>query len=118
MPSFDQLTALFADQPELPAPLPRHRHSITPAKPLSADPAAGKPLPHHKRQEGSWLWRVFTMVFWTSWKSTGGSSEPRKPNPFMVLKAGNKMTVIAVVDCGSISFFRFGQGVFSEWPMI
>jgi len=42
----------------------------------------------------------------------------RRPNPFMALKAGKKIVVIAVVDAGSISFFRFGQGAFTEWPMV
>jgi tRNA-splicing endonuclease subunit Sen54 len=36
----------------------------------------------------------------------------------MALKAGKKIIVIAVVDTGSISFFRFGQGEFAEWPMV
>jgi len=36
----------------------------------------------------------------------------------MVLKAGKKNVVVAAVDAGSISFFRFGQGAFEELPMI
>jgi tRNA-splicing endonuclease subunit Sen54 len=35
----------------------------------------------------------------------------------MVLKAGKKNVVIAAVDAGSVSFFRFGQGAFEELPM-
>jgi len=42
----------------------------------------------------------------------------RKPNPFVALKTGKKIIVIAVVDAGSTSFFRFGQGEFTEWPMV
>ncbi|TFK65598.1 hypothetical protein BDN72DRAFT_800974 [Pluteus cervinus] len=44
--------------------------------------------------------------------------QPRKANPFVALKTGRKMVVIATVDCGNISFFRFAQGDFSEWPML
>jgi tRNA-splicing endonuclease subunit Sen54 len=36
----------------------------------------------------------------------------------MALKAGKKAVVIAVVDVGNITFFRFCQGAFAEWPMI
>jgi tRNA-splicing endonuclease subunit Sen54 len=46
------------------------------------------------------------------------STPAQRPNPFMALKAGRKLVVIAVVDVGSISFFRFGEGAFTEWPMI
>jgi tRNA-splicing endonuclease subunit Sen54 len=35
----------------------------------------------------------------------------------MALRQGNKSVVIAVVDAGTVSFFRFGQGAFEEWPM-
>ena len=46
------------------------------------------------------------------------SSPNRKQNPFVALKTGKKIIVIAVVDAGSTSFFRFGQGEFTEWPMV
>jgi tRNA-splicing endonuclease subunit Sen54 len=36
----------------------------------------------------------------------------------MALRQGNKSVVIAVVDAGTMSFFRFGQGAFEEWPMV
>ena len=29
-----------------------------------------------------------------------------------------KIIVIAVVNASSTSFFRFGQGEFTEWPMV
>jgi tRNA-splicing endonuclease subunit Sen54 len=41
----------------------------------------------------------------------------RKPNPFVLLKSGKKNVVVAAVDAGSISFYRFGQGGFEELPM-
>ena len=46
------------------------------------------------------------------------SSPNRKQNPFVALKTGKKIIVIAVVDAGSTSFFRFGQGEFTEWPVV
>jgi len=36
----------------------------------------------------------------------------------MALRQGNKAVVIAAVDAGIVSFFRFGQGAFEEWPMV
>jgi len=41
-----------------------------------------------------------------------------KPNPFIALKAGKKAIIVAAVDTGNISFYKFGQGEFSEWPMV
>jgi len=35
----------------------------------------------------------------------------------MVLKSGKKQVVVAAVDAGSISFYRFVQGAFEELPM-
>ena len=46
------------------------------------------------------------------------SSPNRKQNPFVALKTGKKVIVIAAVDAGSTSFFRFGQGEFTEWPVV
>lgn len=43
---------------------------------------------------------------------------PRRVNPFMALRQGNKTVVIAAVDAGVISFYRFGEGNFKEWPMV
>jgi tRNA-splicing endonuclease subunit Sen54 len=42
---------------------------------------------------------------------------PAKINPFAALRQGNKSVIIAVVDAGAVSFFKFGQGAFEEWPM-
>jgi tRNA-splicing endonuclease subunit Sen54 len=49
--------------------------------------------------------------------SSSRSSTIVKPNPFVALKTGKKAIIIAAVDMGNISFFKFGQGEFSEWPM-
>ncbi|KAH8834252.1 hypothetical protein DL96DRAFT_1579986 [Flagelloscypha sp. PMI_526] len=47
---------------------------------------------------------------------------PKKPqatgqNPFPHLRQGSKMAIVAVVDSGSVGFFRFGRGMFGDWPM-
>lgn len=42
---------------------------------------------------------------------------PRRQNPMQALKAGKRIIVVAVVDVGMISFYRFGQGAFDQWPM-
>ncbi|KAK0438692.1 uncharacterized protein EV420DRAFT_1585468 [Desarmillaria tabescens] len=41
----------------------------------------------------------------------------RRPHPFVALRAGKKTVVIAAVDSGNISFFRFMQGAFMDVPM-
>lgn len=58
----------------------------------------------------SWLWT-------NPQKTQVGKAQGHPSNPFPSLKTGKKMVVVAVVDAGTISFFRFGQGVFTEWPM-
>ncbi|PVF99695.1 hypothetical protein CPB86DRAFT_702791 [Serendipita vermifera] len=45
-------------------------------------------------------------------------SAPRKGNPFTFLKEGKKSVVIAVVDAGTTSLYRFNEGCFEDWPMI
>lgn len=106
MPSLYELAALFDTQPELPPPLPRQRRQLDNSMP--PPPTVTTPSPR-----ASFL-QIFTKAFW--WTPITASS-PRKPNPFMALKAGKKNIIIAVVDSGNISFFRFGEGAFSEWPM-
>ncbi|OSC97513.1 hypothetical protein PYCCODRAFT_1419435 [Trametes coccinea BRFM310] len=118
MPTISELTELFGELPELPPPAPRKRVSFAQQK-LNAASAAATPAPAPQspppetslaRRAIAWLW----LPWWTAKKS-----EPpaRPPNPFPSLKMGNKIVVIAAVDAGTISFFRFGQGVFTEWPM-
>ena len=38
-------------------------------------------------------------------------------NPFFALKSGKRSVVLAVVDAGTTSMFRFVDGCFEEWPM-
>ena len=143
MPSLQELTALFNILPEMPLPPPRKRGIPIPAKqPGNSQAADVRPAaPKEGLQEGSpsritlfqptlsWsstLWTLFQRLlsFLPFFRSvspplkTKPMSTPPKPNPFLALKTGRKTIVIAAVDASNISFFRFGQGVFEEWPMI
>jgi len=110
MPSLFELTALFDILPELPLPQPRQRRphigTVT-----SNVPVVVRPVPAPVN-EWSLLRRLFPWAFRPDPKAT------RKPNPFAALKACKKNIIIAAVDAGSISFFRFGQGAFEEWPTV
>lgn len=69
-------------------------------------------------------WAIFSSRFslWPFRKQTARrSAKPtpeRRPHPMAAIKQGKKVAIIAVVDAGSPSFFRFGQGEFAEWPMV
>ncbi|KAF6747831.1 tRNA-splicing endonuclease subunit sen54 N-term-domain-containing protein [Ephemerocybe angulata] len=110
MPTLHELTDLFDILPEQPLPLPRQKRlansSQVEAKPVPSAPAA--PLP-----TTGFFQRLFPWAFPTTAPVTQG----RRVNPFMALKNGKKMIVIAVVDAGNIGFFKFSEGAFSEWPM-
>ena len=113
MPTLHELTDLFQVLPEAPPPKPRQRRSPIGA-PLPPAPQP-PPLPVVPTVEPSFIRKLFPWAF----PSTPPAPPPaRKPNPFVALKSGKKIIVIAVVDAGNISFFRFGQGEFSEWPMM
>lgn len=143
IPSLQELTALFGLLPEMPLPPPRKRGIPAPIKqPVDSQPTNVRPTASRTEpQRGSpprtttslptpsWpscLWTLFRHLpsflpfFRTvpSPQKTKPTSTSPKLNPFLALKTGKKTIVIAAVDAGSISFFRFGQGVFEEWPMI
>ena len=143
MPSLQELTALFGVLPEMPLPPPRKRGISAPtkqsgdARPTDVCPTTPKTVPQEaspsritpSQPPPSWtlaLWTFFHRLlsflpfFRTapSPQRTKPTFTPPKPNPFLALKTGKKVIVIAAVDSGSISFFKFGQGVFEEWPMI
>ena len=108
MPTLQELTHLFGDLPETPIPPPRIRRSpianLAPVRPQQTLP---------KPSEPTFLQKYFPWLF--------GSKEqtPHRPNlPFISLKHGKKVIIIAAVDSGNTSFFRFAQGEFSEWPMM
>ncbi|KAH8104966.1 tRNA-splicing endonuclease subunit sen54 N-term-domain-containing protein [Phellopilus nigrolimitatus] len=122
MPTLHELSRLFDELPELPLPGPRKR-------PPQAQPALNK---DSKAETGqipliqpspplSVFQRILQLLRSLFHRRNDMDKDPpprpRRPNPFQVLKTGKKMIVIAAVDAGMISFFRFGQGSFDEWPM-
>ncbi len=121
MPTISELTALFGELPELPPPVPRKRMSFAQQKEAAA--STSKPTnnpvpssllvqsrPFFKKNPLPWIWP------WSR-SETEAKAQARPTNPFPSLKTGKKMVIVAAVDAGTISFFRFGQGVFTEWPM-
>ncbi|KAI0335748.1 hypothetical protein GY45DRAFT_1316455 [Cubamyces sp. BRFM 1775] len=120
MPTISELTDLFGQLPELPPPAPRKRVSFAQQKLAAASAASSIPQAKAPAQaEQALSTRAMAWLWPPSWFGTAQKSEVQKrpPNPFPSLKTGNKIVVIAAVDAGTISFFRFGQGVFTEWPM-
>ncbi|KAF8887144.1 tRNA-splicing endonuclease subunit sen54 N-term-domain-containing protein, partial [Infundibulicybe gibba] len=108
MPSIHELTDLFDASPELPPPMPRQR-KLPPSQPA---PRSTAPAPAHPQSS---VWQLFSWAL--PKQPVPDAAVMRKPNPFMALKAGKKMVIIAVVDAGNLGFFKFGQGEFTEWPM-
>ncbi|KAI0647909.1 tRNA-splicing endonuclease subunit sen54 N-term-domain-containing protein [Trametes meyenii] len=116
MPTISELTALFGELPVLPPPTPRKRISFAQQKLATADKSSSQPSP--KSLQVLKLTFAARILAWVWPRSAPTTNSPaRPPNPFPSLKMGNKTVVIAAVDAGTISFFRFGQGVFNEWPM-
>lgn len=107
MPTLRELDDLFGELPELPPPLPRQRHPQQGAQPARNQLPPAPPTP-----TTLWSW----ISSWVLPETP--SPPPRRPNPFAALKAGKRIVVIAAVDAGNISFFRFGQGGFEDWPMM
>ncbi|KAI0632259.1 tRNA-splicing endonuclease subunit sen54 N-term-domain-containing protein [Trametes polyzona] len=119
MPTISELTDLFGELPELPPPVPRKRVSFAQQK-LAAGSAATATKQQSQApptSQPSLVRRAMAWVWPLPWVTTNTNAQSRPPNPFPPLKMGNKTVVIAAVDAGTISFFRFGQGVFTEWPM-
>ena len=110
MPTLTEMTALFDVLPELPPPLPRRRNPLVQSKAAATHPPA--PTSTASQLSSSFIQRLFPWAF-----PTAPVDSVRSTNPFLSLKTGKKMVVIAAVDAGMISFFRFGQGVFTDWPM-
>ena len=119
MPTLQELTDLFDVLPEVPLPPPRQRRqlpgtsnataALNPVQPPMQETSSQNAQPTLIR-------KLFPWIFSTP--PANLSSPKRKPNPFVALKTGKKVIVIAVVDASSTSFFRFGQGEFTEWPMV
>ena len=114
MPTLTELTHIYEGLPIIPPPTPRRRNP-----PSEKSGAVPKPSssPKDRDTTTSFLTRLLSHF---PFRSAPPASEvtPVKINPFMALRQGNKAVVIAVVDAGTVSFFRFGQGAFEEWPMV
>ena len=128
MPTLAELSRLFSEVPYLPDPVPRRRTPFVaagPIKPAHVQPAASTtPGTVSTEQRTHWSQRMVdlircccTFLFGHRIKEATSPSPARKVNPFAVLKAGKKLVVIAAVDAGNISFFRFGEGAFEDFPM-
>jgi tRNA-splicing endonuclease subunit Sen54 len=125
MPTLYELNDLFDVYPELPPPVPRKRMAYggkddkkdnqDKAKaPANPTPVAAAAVP-----QSTWEKTLSWIIPSRFRPSSAQQQQPeRRPNPFMMLKAGRKMVIVAVVDSGNIGFFRFSQGVFTEWPMV
>ncbi|KAF8478053.1 tRNA-splicing endonuclease subunit sen54 N-term-domain-containing protein [Russula ochroleuca] len=113
MPTLAELTHMYEGLPVLPPPVPRKRNP-TSQKPVVPNPSP--PKGHDTISRPSILVRLLSYFPLYSSPPTSGPT-PVKINPFMALRQGNKSVVIAVVDAGPVSFFKFGQGTFEDWPM-
>jgi tRNA-splicing endonuclease subunit Sen54 len=117
MPTLAELTHMYEDLPVNPPPLPRKRN-LPSGKAVSAP----KPSPPPPTKKTDARLHPFFLAGLLSYLPFYNAPAPPRPapvkiNPFMALRQGNKTIIIAVVDAGIVSFFRFGQGAFEEWPM-
>lgn len=125
-PSLYELSALFEALPEMPLPPPRKRGiQASGKKATNATAPTVPPLLHITTpiSPPSFLQRLLSYFSLGSHATSTSPSTPQnppshRPNPFLHLKAGKKSVVVAAVDSGSISFFRFGEGAFDDWPML
>lgn len=108
-------------------PLPPPRKRQAPGAPRISPTETGKIVQSNSSESTSLhalpFWSRVLSWFFPAFYKTNDSKEsplkrPRQPNPFQALKLGKKAIIIAVVDAGTISFVRFGQGAFHEWPMV
>ncbi|KAG6334811.1 hypothetical protein ID866_4283 [Astraeus odoratus] len=134
MPSLYELSNLFETLPFMPPPPPRKRgiqangkksqNVAMPGTLAPPDPVL-VPITTPVSTPPTFLQRLMSFVCFsssvTSTPTPPSKSQhplPPKPNPFVHLKAGKKSVVVAAVDSGNISFFRFGEGSFHDWPMV
>jgi tRNA-splicing endonuclease subunit Sen54 len=117
MPTLAELTHMYETLPVIPPPLPRKRNppSEKPV-PVLAPKSSPPKVPDPRAHPLPFLARLWSLLPFYSAPPASGLPLARV-NPFMALRQGNKSVVIAVVDVGTVSFFRFGQGAFEEWPM-
>ena len=125
MPTLLELNTLFNQVPDVPPPVPRKRNILPAGNQKPSAPSVAPQETHDSQNLPSSLCsRVFSrLAVALSWRSSPNDPEkqsqkqPYRPNPFQMLKLGKKIIVVAAVDAGMISFFRFGQGGFEDWPM-
>ena len=125
MPTIHEFNNLFGQTPELP-PLKPRKNPVAHQKGSSAKSASEaekQPINPHtemslfSRIRNSALLLLYPRSAQAQGNRQGSRPQTWRPNPFQALKLGKKMVVVASVDSGMISFFRFGQGSFDEWPM-
>ncbi|KAH9971908.1 hypothetical protein BGW80DRAFT_1317147 [Lactifluus volemus] len=117
MPTLAELTHMYEGLPVTPPPLPRKRDRPS-GKTISAPPKHHPTDKNDARHRPPFLTRLLSYFPFYSAPVAPPESAPMRINPFMALRQGNKTIIIAVVDAGIVSFFRFGQGAFEERPMV
>ncbi|KAI0304496.1 tRNA-splicing endonuclease subunit sen54 N-term-domain-containing protein [Multifurca ochricompacta] len=112
MPTIAELTHIYEGLPVTPPPLPLKR---TP--PSATNRSTSKlPAENDARRRPFFLARLLSYFPFCS-EPPPLEPKPVRVNPFMAIRQGNKTVIVAAVDAGVVSFFRFGQGAFEEWPM-
>ncbi|EIW81158.1 hypothetical protein CONPUDRAFT_165372 [Coniophora puteana RWD-64-598 SS2] len=134
-PTIHELSVLFSGLPEHGAPRPRKRNtgpakghneaSTTPAdiaKLSDVAPSDSRLAPSGSAAGTSWFGKLWHRLVPSSCHIVHSDMPTKKksqpPNPFPALKAGKKTVIVAAVDHGNISFFRFSEGVFEDWEML
>lgn len=114
MPSLQELTNLLGVLPEVPILPSRSRSQLPQGSSRSTN---SSDIDTQLSTPVSRVWMLIRRL--VCLKTDHMSSRQNiAVNPFVALKAGKKAIIIAAVDMGSISFFKFGQGDFCEWPMV
>ena len=121
MPTIHEFNNLFGQTPELP-PLKPRKNPVAPSAKTASEAEKQSVNTHTEmslisRIRNSALLLLCPRSAQTQGNHQGSRPQTWRPNPFQALKLGKKMVVVASVDNGMISFFRFGQGSFDEWPM-
>ncbi|KAJ6587132.1 tRNA-splicing endonuclease subunit sen54 N-term-domain-containing protein [Mycena vulgaris] len=117
MPTLRELTDLFDISPEMLPPLPRQRRPLKSTDPPAPGTKAGTKAGTNAVPSPPPLSLARRIINRIRPPPPGPTTAVRPPHPFMAIKAGKKTVIVAVVDAGSTSFFRFGQGAFSEWAI-
>ncbi|GJJ15884.1 hypothetical protein Clacol_010162 [Clathrus columnatus] len=121
LPTLHELTNLWSQLPETGPPLPRQKNHGKATKSsfgMKPPTLSGTSTPVSS-QHKFWIFnRLFSWFSHTKSPENNVVIQTRPPHPFAVLKNGKKTVVIGVVDCGTVSFYRFSLGAFEEMPLI